>query len=107
MNNKTKSSIYFLSEFVFILLIYSIIIQPAIQTFSFFIGDDYELVNHNWDKDIEEEEIQEKEDKKIEERLIKESSYAAPYNRKTLYPSKKNSICNIHLDILIPPPEQA
>jgi len=107
MNDKTQSNIHFFRQFAFMLVIYTMVIQPATQTFAFLVQGDYELVIHQWDKDDDDEKKQEKEgkDEKIEMRIASDYSYHFIHNKKSLCPWTRTSIWDIHLEIPIPRPE--
>ncbi|WP_109299196.1 hypothetical protein [Aquimarina sp. AU474] len=111
MNEKKENIKNFLRQTIFILVVFTMIIQPITQTFAFFTQSDYELANYDYDKDTKkkkkkkEKKEKDSKDEKIEIQ-VSEYSYLFANNKKSLCSWAQASLWDVHLEILIPPPER-
>ncbi len=109
MNDEKQNSRIFIRQITFIILVLTMVFQPATQTFAFFVQGDYELVNYDWDNDSKkkkEKKEKDSKDEKIENQVVNEYPYLFTCNKKPLCYWKQASLWDVHLEIPIPPPEQ-
>lgn len=108
MSLRLHSIIDILKQIAFIVVIYAIVIQPAVQTFSFFSQYHYELMDLEGDEDTNKEEKQEDDsrDEKIDFDNVNTNYNQYPYNQGSSSYINPKLLWNFNQEIPIPPPER-
>ena len=106
MLNKRTQLINLIKQFLFLLVLCALLLQPIAKTFSVFSDTSFELVDFDAEDDSELEiEDTTEESKKLSPFTISFLLINDGFNQHTTHFYRQLSGSSHHLEILIPPPE--